>query len=304
MESQLRTQFAQVQKAGPWLDFFLENFALPREKSLWLRDIGALYLNQKRWRPGDQDLLHPPDVVRAHPFPKRFPLERMQNSYFETTTDWALIWKPSGLPSHSTLDNTIENAKTWLEKTLDCPLWSLSRLDVGTRGWLLFAKNVEFAKYFHQQLEARRVRKFYEALSENPGQGLGLWQHWMRKTERAPRIVSTDKEQENDLLCQMEILAQENLSETIVWSRIELLTGRTHQIRTQFGYEGAPLLADQKYGSTVKMGGPEAAEVEQFALSCESFEFEWAEKNYSFSRPSSIAPLQELKGEFHLATRI
>ena len=39
-------------------------------------------------------------------------------------------------------------------------------------------------------------------------------------------------------------------------ARVELLTGRTHQIRAQFGARKSPLLGDGKYGSRVNYKGP------------------------------------------------
>ena len=291
MESHNSIYFAQVQKPAPWLEFVCENFAVQSsERVLELRDFGALYLNQKRWRPSDEAWLNPGDIVRVHLKPRRFSAKRLQEvQVLENNTDWMLVWKPSGLPTHETLDNLHENCKAWVEKRTQEKLWSLGRLDVGTRGLLLFGKNANFAREYHHLLQMRRSSKFYETLSPLPQKPKGLWRHRMKKSDRAPKEIVPWEEESLDLSCELELLEQNFFAPGFYQSRVQLLTGRTHQIRAQFAYEGAPLLGDQTYGSKVVTdpGGNE------FALSCESFTFEDKGQTLEFRRPSFIPSLAE-----------
>jgi 23S rRNA pseudouridine1911/1915/1917 synthase len=48
--------------------------------------------------------------------------------------------------------------------------------------------------------------------------------------------------------------------------KIELLTGRTHQIRVHFSYVGHPLLGDELYGGDL-------TEIKRHALHCSHLEF-------------------------------
>jgi 23S rRNA pseudouridine1911/1915/1917 synthase len=291
VDSQSRIQFAKVQKKAPWLDFICEHFALQREFALELRDLGALYLNQKRWFPSESEHVSSDEVVRVHLKPRRFPVRLLTQTrpVLERTNDWVLLWKPAGLPSHETLDNVIENCKAWAEREIGEKLWSLNRLDIGTRGWLLFAAHAEFARHFHLELQNHRVRKFYETLSPPPRRGPGRWSHWMRKSDRAPREVSLKQLTPEDLLCELDVL-EWNPVDGGVHSRVELLTGRTHQIRAQFAFEGAPLYGDRLYGSSL----PCKTEDEIFALSCERLEFEWRGRIFDFQRPTEIPPLPQV----------
>ena len=291
METHNSIYFAQVQKPTPWLEFVCENFAVQSTaRALELRDFGALYLNQKRWRPSDEAWLNPQDIVRVHLKPRRFSAKRLQEvQVLENNTDWMLVWKPSGLPTHETLDNLHENCKAWVEKMTQVKLWSLGRLDVGTRGLLLFGKNSEFAREYHHLLQMRRSCKFYESLSPLPKKEKGLWRHRMKKSDRAPKEIVPWADESLDLSCELEILDQNPFLNDFFLSRIQLLTGRTHQIRAQFAFEGAPILGDQTYGSKVvtDFSGNE------FALSCESFTFEDKGRTLEFQRPSSIPTLAE-----------
>ena len=291
MDIQKRIQFAKVQTALPWLDFLAENFLLQSEESLRLRDFGALYINQRRWFPEGGTHVQPGDLLRVHLQPRRFPLHLLTegSAHLEESKDWILLWKPSGLPSHETLDNILENSKAWVEKQVSQKLWSLSRLDVGTRGWLLFAKNANFARDFHIELEQRRVQKFYAALSPPLAESrLGLWRHWMTKSDRSPRDLSREMQNFNDLICELEIL---EMSQQGPWmqSRLMLLTGRTHQIRAQFAFEGAPLLGDTMYGSKVCS----EKSYDSFALSCERLAFQDRGHDRQFRRPANIKELSE-----------
>jgi 23S rRNA pseudouridine1911/1915/1917 synthase len=50
-------------------------------------------------------------------------------------------------------------------------------------------------------------------------------------------------------------------------AEIDMITGRTHQIRVQFASRHSPLIGDRKYGSRVNYKSP--------ALFCTELEFEW-----------------------------
>jgi len=280
--------FAQAQQDELWTDFLGRQFLLTPEGSLELRNLGALYLNQKRWLPGPDFILKKHDIVRVHLKPRRFPLQFLmsQEPFVHLEKDWALMWKPSGLPSHETLDNTQENAKAWLENHLQCRLWSLSRLDIGTRGWLIFARGPEFARTFHLKLQNQKVRKVYEALSLKAPAHLGIYRHWMRKSPRAPKLISDLQELPNDQLCELSVL-KTHQGPNFACSRIELITGRTHQIRAQFAKIGSPILGDHLYGSPNEAKG----DYEQFALSCEQLTFNMDSRTYQFDRPSQIDSL-------------
>jgi 23S rRNA pseudouridine1911/1915/1917 synthase len=290
--------FAEVQDAVPWRDFLSTHFALHGETLESLLNFGAIYRNQKRWRPSGDEILQKGDLVRVHKRPRRFPVERLHARALRAVErDWVVLWKPHGIPSHETLDNLLENAKAWTERELSrldgrgaAKLFSLNRLDVGTRGWLLFARTPEFARAFNIEMQEGRVRKFYESLSGVPRAGVGLWRHAMAKSERAPKNLSVGVSDEFPLPCELRVEWLRFLSVASVHSRVELITGRTHQIRAQFAFEGAPLWGDVLYGSDVP--SPSVG-VDDFALSCERLEFSAGERRWEFERGEEAPGLRE-----------
>lgn len=303
MEFSSRIQFATAQAPTVWLDFLQDHFALSKSACEELLRLGAIYCNQKRWPPPEAEALAPElplfrahDLIRVHLQPKRFPVTQLQKiQVLEDHPDWVAVWKPAGVPSHSTLDNQIENTKSFTENLLRVPLWGLTRLDVGTRGVLMLAKSAKAARELNETV-LPQAEKFYESLSPLPSKPIGPWIHWMKKSDRAPRELQREQSDEFQIRCELEILSRDVIAMMLdpdqtpaVHQTIRLKTGRTHQIRTQMAFEKAPILGDVMYGP-----GPSLAkDWEEFALSCESLSFEYLGQKFSLARPQGVAPLIE-----------
>lgn len=211
------------------------------------------------------------DLIRLHLEPKRFLQSRLGLIHIlENQADWLCIFKPAGVPAHETLDNLIENAKFYTEKLLDQPLWGLGRLDVGTSGLLLFAKSPKAAQVFNLDV-LPKAEKFYRACCPpSPSLSPGKWQDWMKKEKRSPRHLADSENSEFTIRCELEVLSVQS-NESFQELKIKLITGRTHQIRTQIAKRGAPILGDSLYGSREE--APKTHE--EFALSCEEIRFEY-----------------------------
>lgn len=234
-----------------------------------LISLGCLYQNGRRCYPKSGDILPKDVVIRFHPNPKRFPLEQLKKiRILNQTSDYVAIWKPAGLPSHETLDNSQENVKRALENQIQTQIWPTSRLDVGTQGILIFALTPEFAKYFNRCLQNHSVNKFYTCLtqSERP-LSKGNLIHLMVKSKIAPKVLlpmNADQEKQDLLHCELRVINSSKVTETkdiaalnfdlntqlpLIQSQLKLITGRTHQIRAQLSQVGHPILGDTLYGS-------------------------------------------------------
>lgn len=146
-------------------------------------------------------------------------------------------------------------------------LTALHRLDRAVSGVVLMARTRRAARIISQQFERRQVQKIYWACVEGrvePGEN--TWIDFMRKIPDQPRseIVSAD-----DAGAQRAVLHYRTVSFTPNGSllKIELETGRMHQIRLQAASRGHPILGDVMYGSRIAFGQPAIDERErQIAL--------------------------------------
>lgn len=121
------------------------------------------------------------------------------------------------------------------------------RLDKGTSGAVLIARNQRALKRFGLQFQTRKVQKYYLAVVQGDARNSqGRWHDTVRKIpdEAKAEIVSDatgGKEASLDAKC---IIATQELSLLL----IQLHTGRMHQIRIQAASRGIPVLGDQLYG--------------------------------------------------------
>lgn len=267
-----------------------QTLSLSAEETKNLLWLGAIYCDKNRLKcPENQQdpVIEQGTYLRVHREPKRFPLnpESLRDRIIDETENFLLINKPAGLPVHPTLDNQQENALTAFENILGRKLYVTHRLDVGTSGLLVFAKNSAEQSRINILFEQSQVRKIYRATVHGVDLPVGLVTHYMKPSDRAPRLVVPAEAQgqiSGWLQCRLQILDCEetfaNHSEVL----IELLTGRTHQIRAQLGEMGFPILGDQMYGSPVTLGNGD-----EWALQCASLQFVDAEgqlKSYSLPK--------------------
>jgi len=122
------------------------------------------------------------------------------------------------------------------------------RLDKGTSGLVLVAKTQEYLDYFLKIFKARKIHKKYVALvfGEASFKGsvdmpIGRNGHIFGKFG-----VKTEGKNALTLFERIALINYENNKFSLV--KIDLKTGRTHQIRVHFAYLGWPLCGDKIYG--------------------------------------------------------
>ncbi len=259
------------------------HFKLKPEEASQLIELGAIYQNKYRIFQNIQ--MKKGSYVRIHLKPKRFPVDGIdwKKCIVANESDFIVVNKPYDIPVHATLDNHEENVLTQMRKALGGNLYVTQRLDVPVGGLLVFAKTKEFQTKFNRLLSDKAVSKFYSVLTEKePQQGYHL--HYMAPSERSPKEMSFEKK-EKWLPCELKI---ENSNPVVlgkhsfVESRIQLLTGRTHQIRAQFKLLGCPLINDAQYGSPYRL--PDSQSIGLFCS-----EVGWADKRYELKPDYQIS---------------
>ncbi len=126
------------------------------------------------------------------------------------------------------------------------------RLDRPVGGIMVFARTSKAAKRLNEQIKNHEFKKSYLAvlngvLNSNKGELV----NYLYKDEKngVSKVVSKDYANAKKSVLFYEVLGYFN-NNTII--KINLLTGRHHQIRLQFKSLGYPLYGDQLYGNKNK----------------------------------------------------
>lgn len=256
-----------------------------------LFELGAIYINNQRCLDSSKEVTYG-SILRVHTKPRRYYV-----NYDWTTRivfeheDFVILNKPSGLPSHPSVDNIIENSLTQLEKALGIKLLISHRLDTTTEGLIVYGKKSEFVKAFNSQLQSKNIEKKYVALVQAHGKNLTKHLiHYMEPSPRAPKKVTqifTEGWDECELLIEEQKDYEVEGLNDIQLIRINLLTGRTHQIRAQLSETGYPLLGDKMYGSSIVWGANKSTE-NQVALKSCSIDFTYLNQRHHFELPEGF----------------
>ena len=148
--------------------------------------------------------------------------------------------KPSGLLVHRGWDNDDDVAMFRVRDALGGQhVHPVHRLDRGTSGALLFARNPRSAAALCKSFEEGRVEKRYLALVRGTAPEEGLVDHPIPKSEDGPRVAARTR---------FRLVARSPVDRcSLVLAMPE--TGRLHQIRRHLRHVNHPLVGDVTYGS-------------------------------------------------------
>ncbi len=119
------------------------------------------------------------------------------------------------------------------------------RLDVGTSGCLLFAKNTEFHKHINTQFENHTIKKNYTAiLNGNLPNDITINIPLLPNADKTGGVICSARGKES--ITHLKVLQKYN-NATLVDAQLE--TGRLHQLRAHCKAIGYPLLVDEMYGN-------------------------------------------------------
>ncbi len=260
------------------LSLICEVLELPETEILFLIQLGSVYVNNQRLLQHQQEILEK-SQVRVHTKPRRYNIDDDWKSLivFENQ-DFLIANKPAGLPSHPSVDNKIENSLTQFSTAIKSQLYITHRLDTLTEGLIVYGKNSYFVNSFNKQLQEKMITKKYIALVESTLDLPAHLIHYMEPSPRAPKKVSDVFHEKWDL-CELKIEQQKKISNHS-WVKINLLTGRTHQIRSQMSFIEAAILGDEMYGSQMTWSDNKLDN--KIALRAQFIEFNWLDRIHQF----------------------
>ncbi|KAJ7967662.1 RNA pseudouridine synthase 6 chloroplastic [Quillaja saponaria] len=208
--------------------------------------------------------------LRVHVHPKRF--HRCyeidwKSRIISVAESYVVLDKPAGTSVGGTTDNIEESCATFSTRALGLttPLRTTHQIDNCTEGCVVFARTKEYCSVFHGKIREKKVNKLYLSLSTAPVP-IGVLTHYMRPINMAPRLIS-EEFIKGWHMCQLEVIECRKVPwpnavvqkkyciEDCGWfmedyayeCKINLLTGKTHQIRAQLAACKAPLVGDSMY---------------------------------------------------------
>lgn len=151
------------------------------------------------------------------------------------------------------------NIKQRYQKPGNVYLGLLHRLDRPVGGAMVFAKTSKAASRMSDMLRRHVIeRTYFTVVHGKPTAKTGILTHYLykdRKNNKVFSVKANHPEAKKAILHYQVVTTSRNFS----LLKVQLQTGRPHQIRVQLATNGTPIFGDQKYGAHVNQHGQQIA---------------------------------------------
>ncbi len=239
----------------------LDEYSRSRLK-VWI-DSGELTLDGKQAEPsttvrGGEEIVLDAEIEAAVPVaPEPIPLKVVHEDESVFVID-----KPAGLVVHPGAGNrsgTLQNGLLNLDPNLAAipRAGIVHRLDKDTSGLLVVARTLTAQASLAAQLERREVHRSYRGVCQGVLTGGGTIDAPIGRHPR-DRLKMAVVDRGRNAITHYRVLERFRAH---TYLRINLETGRTHQIRVHFAHQRAPLVGDPLYGGRPRLPPAPSAEL-------------------------------------------
>lgn len=297
----MQPQFKSVQKIiissefmGQRIDNFLFNYLknIPKTRIYRLLRKGEVRVNKKRvlhhYRLQANDQLRIPplwqDPVERKPAPSKALVDLLAERILYEDDGLIVLNKPAHLPVHggSQVKMGVIEALRALYPELS-QLELVHRLDAETSGCLLVAKKRSVLRLLHTLMREGKIHKTYLALTRG---------HWSPSDCQVdlPLLKNTLQSGERKVVVHLEegkpsltIFRPIQRFSHATFVEVQLMTGRTHQIRVHAAAKGHPIAGDDKYGDRAFTKEMHSYGLKRLFLHAHILEWTWPDSGQKFS---------------------
>lgn len=169
-----------------------------------------------------------------------------------------VVEKPINIPVQADISNDVDlltMLKLYIKEKYNKPgnvyLGLVHRLDRPVGGVMVFAKTSKAASRISEYIRKGEMEKFYLVVAEGVFKTKsGTYHNYLLKDRDKNKVsvVSKDTKNSRKAILKYEVVSEYE-DKTLL--KINLITGRSHQIRVQLSHNGHPIVGDAKYGKAI-----------------------------------------------------